>query len=118
MSLLGIVKHIAYVERYWFQDVLAGREVSYPWTKEDPDADWRIEPGETYESIRAFYLGEIEVSREIARGMSWDEVGKGARGARAGTTLGWVLTHMVEETGRHCGHADLMRERIDGLVGE
>jgi hypothetical protein len=50
-SLLGLVKHLAYVERSWFQGVWAGQEVSFPWTKEDPDADWRIEPDESTQDI-------------------------------------------------------------------
>lgn len=118
MSLLGMLKHIALVERYWFQQVLAGRDVTYPWTKEDPDAEWRIEPGDTYESVCGLYGGEIEQSRRIVREMAWDDLAKEPRGRENGTTLAWVMMHMIEETARHCGHADLMRERIDGLVGE
>ena len=118
MSLLGMIKHLAFVERYWFQEVLAGEAVDYPWTEADPDADWRIETDEDADGIRALYLGEVGKSRAIAAGMSWDDVAKGGAGERAGTTLGWVLTHMVEETARHVGHADLIRERIDGATGE
>lgn len=118
MSLLGMIKHLAYVEAYWFRDVLAGEAVEYPWTDVDPDADWRIESDEDADSVRALYWGEIERSRAIAAGMTWDEVGKGERGIRDGITLGWVLTHMVEETARHVGHADLIREKLDGATGE
>ena len=118
MSLLGMIKHLAYVERFWFQEFLAGESVEYPWTKEDPDADWRIEANEDADSIRALYWGEIEKSRAIAAAMTWDEPGKGAKGDRVGLTLGWVLTHMVEETARHVGHADLIREKLDGATGE
>ena len=118
MSLLGMIKHLAYVERSWFQTVLAGLDVEFPWTEADPDADWRIEAGEDADGIRALYRREIERSREIAAGMTWDEVGKNARAQAEGLTLGWVLTHMVEETARHCGHADLIREKLDGATGE
>jgi len=118
MSLLGMIKHLAYVERYWFQEILAGESVEYPWTDEDPDADWRIETDEDADAIRALYWREIERSKEITASMSWDEVAKGGEGDRGGTTLGWVLTHMVEETARHVGHADLIRERLDGGTGE
>ena len=118
MSLLGMIKHLAYVEAYWFRDVLAGETVEYPWTEDDPDADWRIETDEDGDSVRALYWGEIERSKAITAGMTWDEVGRGERGIRDGITLGWVLTHMVEETARHVGHADLIREKLDGATGE
>jgi uncharacterized damage-inducible protein DinB len=78
-SLLGLVKHLAYVERWWFRQVFAGEEVDFPWTDDDPDADWRIEPTDH--------------------------------------TLRWIVTHMIEETARHNGHADIIRELIDGTTG-
>lgn len=118
MSLLGMIKHLAQVERYWFREVLAGEEVTYSFTEEDPDADWRIEADEDADSIRAEYWREVKRSRAIAAAMTWDEPGKGAKGEREGVTLGWVLTHMVEETARHVGHADLIREKLDGATGE
>lgn len=118
MSLLGMIKHLAQVERFWFQEVLAGEDVTYLFSDDDPDGDWRIETDEDADAIRALYWQEIEKSKAIAASMTWGEVGKGAKGGRAGTTLGWVLTHMVEETARHCGHADLIREKLDGATGE
>ncbi|HEV2106722.1 MAG TPA: DinB family protein [Thermomicrobiales bacterium] len=115
MTLLGMVKHLAYVERWWFGIVFAGVDLPDPWTKEDPDADWRVEPGETAASIVDFYKGEIERSRSIVAAAAWDD-----RAQRPGKeqTLGWILTHMVEEVARHNGHADIFRERIDGKTGE
>lgn len=115
LSLLGMLKHLAYVERSWFQDVFAGETVDFPWTKEDPDADWRIEPGETVASVVAFYEAECTAARAIYAGRGW---GEAAAKAERPVTLGWILTHMVEETARHCGHADLLREQIDGATGE
>ena len=115
-SLLGMVKHLAYVERWWFQQVWAGREVTYPWTDEDPDADWRVEPSETTEDILALYRGECARSREIAAAASsLDEVALHPRGERSRR---WILVHMIEETARHNGHADILREQLDGVTGE
>jgi uncharacterized damage-inducible protein DinB len=115
-SLLGLVKHLAYVERWWFQQVWAGREVTYPWTDEDRDADWRVEPDETTEDILALYRGECDRSREIvAASASLDEVGHHPRGERSRR---WILVHMIEETARHNGHADILREQLDGVTGE
>ena len=115
-SLLGLVKHLAYVERSWFQGVWDGQEVSFPWTKEDPDADWRIEPEETTEDILALYNGECDRSREIvAAASSLDEI---AKHPRRELNRRWILVHMIEETARHNGHVDLLREALDGLTGE
>ncbi len=65
MMLLGLVKHLAYVERWWFQSVFAGEDVDYPWTDDDPDADWRVEPDEDVASVLDFYRAEATRSREI-----------------------------------------------------
>jgi uncharacterized damage-inducible protein DinB len=117
-SLLGLVKHLAYVERSWFQRVWAGQEVSFPWTQDDPDADWRIEPDETTEDILALYDGECDRSRQIvAAASALDEAVVHPRWKEA-VSRRWILTHMIEETARHVGHADILREQIDGVVGE
>ncbi len=113
--LLGLVKHSAYVERWWFQMVFAGLDVPVPWSDSDPDADWRIEPTDTTADIVTLYRAETARSREIVAGASWDD-----RAKRPGKdhTLGWILSHMVEEVARHVGHADILRELIDGKTGE
>ena len=115
VSLLGIVKHSTFVERWWFRFVFAGEDVSIPWREGDRDADWQIEPGETAEEIVRLYRDEVERSRAIVAGAAWE-----TRAAKEGheQTLGWILTHMVEEVARHCGHADILREAIDGATGE
>jgi uncharacterized damage-inducible protein DinB len=117
-SLLGMVKHLAYVERSWFQGVWAGQEVSLPWTKEDPDADWRIEPAETTADVLALYQAECDRSREIVAAAS--DLGEAVTHPRWQEKLSrrWILAHMIEETARHAGHADILREQLDGAVGE
>ena len=64
-SLLGIVKHLAYAERWWFQDKFAGREVSYPWADADPNAEFRIYDDESTETVLDFYAAECQQSRDI-----------------------------------------------------
>ncbi|HKQ02889.1 MAG TPA: DinB family protein [Actinomycetes bacterium] len=118
-SLLGLVKHLAYVERSWFQGVWDGQEVRFPWTKEDPDADWRIEPDETTEDILALYDGECDRSREIVdKASSLEEVIQHPRRQEWSMSRRWILIHMIEETARHVGHADILREQLDGATGE
>jgi uncharacterized damage-inducible protein DinB len=118
-SLLGMVKHLAYVERGWFQQVWAGQEITVPWTKEDADADWRIEPDETTKDVLALYDGECARSREIvAAASSLDEAVEHPRHPGWSMSRRWILTHMLEETARHVGQADILREQIDGATGE
>ena len=114
--LLGLVKHLAYVERSWFQRTFAGQDVYIPWRAGDPGGDFRIEPEDTIESVVAFYRAEVERSRAItASAASLDEV---ARNPDRPHTLRRILIHMIEETARHNGHADILRELTDGATGE
>ena len=115
-TLLGMVKHLAFVERSWFQRVFTNVEVEFPWTDEDPDADFRIEPNETTREIVQLYEGECQKSRDITEKASLDDISTFEK--RAGFSLRWILTHMIEETARHNGHADILREQIDGSTGE
>jgi Protein of unknown function (DUF664) len=113
LSLLTLVKHLAFVERWWFQYNFAGQDVDMG---PDLDFDFRIEPDETTEQIIDFYRGECELSRKITAAGSLDDVA--ARSPKGPRTLRWILVHMIEETARHNGHADILRELIDGVTGE
>jgi uncharacterized damage-inducible protein DinB len=115
MTLLGLVKHLAYVERSWFQHVFAALEVDFPWTKADPDADWRIEDTDTTEDILNLYKTEVAKSREVIAAGDLEAI---AKREGADRSLRWILVHMIEETARHNGHADIFREAIDGVTGE
>jgi uncharacterized damage-inducible protein DinB len=117
-TLLGIVKHLAYVERWWFQMNFAGDPVSFPWAKDEPDEDidFRVTEADTIGSISLLYQREIARSREIVAGASLDDLSKEQdRGPRS---LRWIMVHMIEETARHAGHADILRELTDGAIGQ
>ncbi len=117
-TLLGIVKHLAYVERWWFQMNFASDSVNFPWPKDEPDQDidFRVLATDTIESIGALYQQEIARSREIIAGASLEDLGKGKQvGPRS---LRWIMVHMIEETARHAGHADILRELTDGAIGQ
>jgi len=116
-SLLGIVKHLTNVERWWFQHVWAGLpELAFDFSDDDPDGDWRLAPGDSLSSI-------INAYRRIAT--ENNDLLKADLGALSANTapdgipvsLRWVGWHVVEETSRHNGHADLIRQNIDGLAG-
>ncbi|WP_367136717.1 DinB family protein [Saccharothrix sp. HUAS TT1] len=112
----GIVKHLRWVEHYWFEVVLSGRPSKAPYTQEDPDADWRVEPGETISGLLADYAAQCAVSREVAAGLDLDHEVVFRGDERL--SVRWVLIHMLEETGRHAGHLDAVRELLDGVTGE
>lgn len=116
VSLLGLVKHLGYVERWWFQFRFADAgPFPVPWSEDDPDADFRVEPGEATAEIVDFYKQQCRLSRQISAAASLDD-----RARREGCdhTLRWIMLHMIEETARHNGHADIFREEIDGSTGE
>lgn len=111
----GIVKHLTGVERFWFAIDFAGQDVEWPWTEEDPHGCFPIEPGDTIAGVLAAYRAECARSREITAAASLDER---AHSEGMTFTLRYALAHLIEETGRHLGHLDLLRESTDGLVGE
>jgi uncharacterized damage-inducible protein DinB len=120
MSLLGLVKHLAYVEDGWFRQTFAGKEPSpdLPWNEDDPAMDWRIEPHETTDEILSFYKNAVDESRAIARAADLEQLSAVKTGRRGHVSMRWILMHMIEEVSRHLGHADIMRESIDGAVGD
>lgn len=119
MSLLGLVRHMAEVERSWFRRVLAGEDAPplYYERETNPDGDFDDVDGADPDEAFATWEAECERARAIAAGMGLDDL---AAQRRPGdhVTLRWVLVHMIEEYARHNGHADLLRERIDGVTGD
>jgi uncharacterized damage-inducible protein DinB len=122
MSLLGLVRHMADVERGWFRRFMAGEDISHRFSSEDdPDGDFDgaiPDPevvGEAWDAWRA----EVAWAEEyVSSHPDLDLLGKREDGWRDPISLRWVLLHMIEEYARHNGHADLLRERIDGRIGE
>jgi len=120
MSLLGLVRHMADVERNWFRRVMAQADVPpLYWSEDVPDADWLGAVGDQTVVDDAWRAWREEVS--FAEKFVADSPDLGIKGTmRDGTSIALreVLVHMIEEYSRHCGHADLLRERIDGRVGQ
>ena len=114
--MLGLVKHLAWVERWWFEHVFGGKDVDFPWSDEDPDADFRVEPDETVADIVVLYEAAVATSNAIIAGADLDDTAKGDSG-RGSPSLRWIVGHMIEETARHAGHADIVRELVDGETG-
>jgi len=122
MSLLGLVRHLTDVERSWFRKIMAGQDVPLRYrSPEEPDGDFagaRPDPAVVAEAWRA-WRDEVEFADQfVAAAPSLEVISKVPEAWRGPMSLRWVLTHMIEEYARHNGHADLLRERIDGAVGE
>jgi uncharacterized damage-inducible protein DinB len=120
MSLLGLIRHMADVERHWFRRVMAQSDAPpLYWSDDVPDADWlgaAADPAIVDDAWRA-WRDEVTFAEKIVA----DSPDLGVKGVnRDGTTVALreVLVHMIEEYARHCGHADLLRELIDGRVGQ
>lgn len=121
LTLGGLLKHLAFVEGYWFRQQVTGLGPRSPWDvvdwKADPDWDWHSAAEDTHAELDSLLVEAIAASdrhldEALARGDLDQET---ARKREQGTaTLRWVLVHLVEEYARHAGHADLIRESIDG----
>jgi hypothetical protein len=116
---LGVVKHLGWVERGWFRDVFSGEDVESVDAPDDNTREFEIDPDDTVSSVVAFYRGEADESRRIVkRSSSLDALSAKTSLFGEQVSLRWILVHMLEETARHAGHLDLMRERIDGRTGD
>ena len=120
MSLLGLIRHMTEVERNWFLRVLAG-ETAPPlyYSDDDPDGDFDNVTAEGFDVEMAMFHETLERCREAeAEVASLDENGAVHRGERGPVSLRWIMVHMIEEYARHNGHADFLREQIDGTTGD
>ncbi|MGH3584774.1 MAG: DinB family protein [Pseudonocardia sp.] len=107
-NLLGLVRHLTHVERFW----LLGEPVT------DWQATFHVAPDNTVDDVlRAYRDTAARADAVIAASPDLSAPGPRPGGRRAAPSLRWTLTHMVEETGRHAGHADILRELIDGATG-
>jgi uncharacterized damage-inducible protein DinB len=126
MTLGGMLKHMALVEEGWFSRYLHGRERQEPWSTVDweahPDWDWDSAAEDTPEQLRALWEAAVARSRsDLADSLAsggLDQLARRTWPDGGAPSLRWILTHMIEEYARHNGHADLIRESIDGETGE
>lgn len=118
-TLGGLLRHLRRAEMSWFEHRLAQiavEELAYlQWVYEDPDRDFLVQPEDTVEGLVAAYQRQCDRSREIADRYRLDDVVPHPE--RGPLSLRWIYVHMIEETARHAGHADILREQIDGAVG-
>ncbi|MEU4695228.1 DinB family protein [Actinoplanes sp. NPDC023714] len=109
-TLLGLVKHVTFVEKVWFDEAVTGRsraEIGIPRT---PDQSFVLKPGDTVASVREAYEKACDESRSATASLSLDDLLPGNR--RGPLPLRWVYLHVLRELAQHCGHADILREQI------
>ncbi len=117
LSLHGLVRHLAATERWWFRQQFAGEDLAMLYySDDDPDQDFETLDGDVVEAF-AVWRTECDRAREIVAGApSLDDTGVQRRTGQP-ISLRRILVHMIAEYARHNGHADLLRERIDGATG-
>jgi uncharacterized damage-inducible protein DinB len=124
LTLAVLVKHMALVEDGWFHDRLVGHDLPEPWASadfgDDPDWDFHSAVHDSPAELLDLYAAACERSRAAVAEVGGDLLATMVRPTRRGErfNLRWILLHMIEETARHNGHADLLRESIDGETGE
>lgn len=121
MTLLGLIQHMAEVERNWFQRVFANQAVPPVFGESNADG-FALQPGRGLDEAIAAWQTEIARGRELIADASLDDAGRlsereAGHVGDQGVSLRWILVHMIEEYARHNGHADLIREQIDGVTG-
>ncbi|WP_406859568.1 DinB family protein [Streptomyces sp. HUAS MG47] len=119
LTLFGLVRHMAEVERHWFRRILSDEDAPPLYTTEDDrDKDFDPDPEDTFEEAHATWQAEIARARELAAARTLDDIGAGKHRTGTQFNLRWIYVHMIEEYARHNGHADLVREAIDGVTGD
>jgi len=125
ITLGGLVKHLAFVEDFWFSRTLRGRDPAMSWItgewETDSDRSWHPSPEESYEQLHARWQEATVHSRvSVDEALAEGGLDMAARQSSSGQppSLRWIVVHMIEEYARHNGHADLIRESVDGQTGE
>jgi len=115
-TLLGLVKHLATWEYIWICRTFGQPAEQLPIDEGDDYADVRIDPGDSTAGILAFYSRSRAAADQVIGGVDLDEVGTTMFGNTV--SLRWAVIHILEDTARHAGHIDVMRELVDGMVGD
>ena len=122
LSLLGLVRHLAQVENHWFQRVLQGRTDRPRLFKRDDDRDWdfngAVPDSDAVEEAFTAWKAEIAAASEWFDALDESELGREVPFDDGSVSLRDVVVHVIEEYARHAGHADLLRECIDGRTGQ
>jgi uncharacterized damage-inducible protein DinB len=118
MTVSGLVSHLRWVESSWIEVTLLGGAIDAPWTEGDPDREFRIAVEVPLAQLLAEYRAACARHRDLVASLDLDAPSRGRLAWRAEpVTLRWILFHLTEETARHNGHIDILRELADGTRG-
>ena len=117
MTISGLVSHLRWVESAWIEKNLLGGTINAPWTDDDPDREFRIAVDVPLTQLLAEYRAACARHRELVASLDLDTSSRGDLREADPVTLRWVLFHLTEETARHNGHLDILRELADGARG-
>jgi uncharacterized damage-inducible protein DinB len=116
-TIAGLVNHLRWVEYSWIEVVLLGRESQGPWTDEDPDREMRIAREVPLAQLLDEYDAQSARYRDLIASLDLNTPAERPLSTGDHATLRWILLHLVEETARHNGHIDILREMADGVTG-
>ncbi len=118
-TISSLVSHLRWIEYYWIRVILLGEPDQMPVTEEDPDAEMRLGLSVPLERLLAEYRATCDQLTELVAPLDLDTESRGTLDWRPEpVTLRWVLMHLIEETARHNGHIDILREMADGKTGQ
>jgi uncharacterized damage-inducible protein DinB len=118
MTICGLVSHLRWVESSWIDKTLLGGEIDAPWTDDDPDREFRIAVEVPLTQLLAEYRAVCAQHRDLVASLPLDTPSRGVLSWQTEpVTLRWILFHLIEETARHNGHIDILRELADGTRG-
>lgn len=114
LTVHGVLRHLTNVERSWLRDDFAAQSgLSFDWTDDDPDGELHVPADVSIADLTRDYVAESALCDEVVAAASLDD-----RCVTGDFSLRWILLHLIEETSRHLGHLDLLREQADGRTGE
>jgi uncharacterized damage-inducible protein DinB len=114
-TLIGLVKHMQLVERWWVRMVMDGEDLPLPWSVDDHEEEWRLTDSDTVDSAVTAYAEELAIVDAVIERQ--DDLGREVEARNRTYAVRWILMHLVEEIARHAGHADIIRETLDGETG-
>ncbi|MGH3118801.1 MAG: DinB family protein [Acidimicrobiales bacterium] len=109
-TLLGLLKHVTWMQRVWFEECVGGTSRRELGLVQSPDASFELSDDDTVDSLTAAHQEACETARKVVAGLSLDTVVSGHRGGPR--TLRWVFLQVLRELAHHCGHADILREQV------
>lgn len=121
VTILGLVRHLTEVEHWWWRGIFTAETTAWRFcTDDDPDRDWHVNDDDTLSEAIAAYVHGAALGNSIAASADLDDLSAGPTSVFDGrhVNLRWIFLHLIEETARHAGHLDMLRELTDGAVGD